>query len=88
MAITSHEPVNHMKKALARVLRLFLCALSVQLGFVPLGLAQSASNANNDLAAINHGDFIAMQWDDAEGAAQYWIYISTSLLGPWTLRAA
>lgn len=59
--------------------------MAVQFGFVDSSYGQSAGNSNMDLAAVNHGDFIAIQWDDAEGAAQYWVYTSDSLQGPWTL---
>jgi hypothetical protein len=63
----------------------FVFFLSLQTNFVSVSGAQSANNSNNDLGAVNHGDFIAIQWDDTVGATQYYVYTSTSASGPWTL---
>jgi hypothetical protein len=62
-----------------------ICFLSVHFGFVRLSHAQWASNTNRDLGGVNHGDFIALQWDDEDAAAKYIVYHATSSAGPWTL---
>jgi hypothetical protein len=74
-----------MKRQVLTAIIFAFCFIAVQFGCVSLSEAQSAGNANNDLGAVNHGDFIAIQWDDADGAAQYYVYTSASLGGPWTL---
>jgi hypothetical protein len=73
-----------VKKGFLLIVVSILCFLIVQLGFVRVSNAQSANNAKNDFGGVNHGDFIALVWNDAEGAAQYYVYTSTSLAGPWT----
>ena len=79
------ERGNLMERQFLLVMVFALIFLSVQMSFVGVSNARSAGNTNNDLGAVNHGDFIAIQWDDADEAAQYYVYTSTSLGGPWTL---
>jgi hypothetical protein len=62
------------------LLSVYLCFITVEVSH-----AQWASNTSKDLFGDNEGDYIVLQWDDADGAAQYYVYTSTSLTGPWTL---
>jgi hypothetical protein len=44
---------------------------------------QGASNAQGTLYGENAGDFIILQWDLNDDAAEYHTYRSRSLAGPW-----
>lgn len=48
--------------------------------FVP---TQSATNARGTLYGENTGDFIILQWSLNDSAAEYFVYRSMSLNGPW-----
>jgi len=74
-----------MKKRFLLAVSLATCFLSVQLGFVRHGDAQWSSNSARDLFGENMGDSITIQWTTQEGAAQYFVYQSTSSAGPWTV---
>ena len=45
--------------------------------------AQAATNPKRTLYGENMGDFIVLQWDLNDSAAEYFVYRSTSLNGPW-----
>jgi len=70
------------KQILALVSVLFLI-----FQFASAGIAggQASANSNGDLAGVNFGDFIALQWSNTDGAARYYLHVSTTSLGPWTL---
>jgi hypothetical protein len=48
--------------------------------FVP---TQSATNSKGTLYGENAGDFIILQWSLNDSATEYFVYLSTSLSGPW-----
>jgi len=82
------ETVERMlmrKQALIVAVSALFCFVTFAFGSARIANAQAAGNANRDLAGVNHGDFIALQWDDAQGATQYYVYTSTTSLGPWAL---
>jgi hypothetical protein len=74
-----------MKRQILSAFVFVLCFMSAQFGFVPLSDAQSAINPQKDLFGENMGDFIMMQWSAQNGAAEYFVYTSTSSEGPWAL---
>jgi hypothetical protein len=57
---------------------------TVQVGQAQKGHeTQWASNAQGTLFGENMGDFIILQWDLNDNAAEYFVYRSTSLNAPW-----
>lgn len=62
-----------------------VCILAFHLCFVTVDVseAQVAMNAPGDLLGENMGDHIAFNWAYQDGTANYIIYRSTSINGPW-----